>query len=226
MEEWVSFKIIDKGSCTALLLFVSGLALSIYLTPDFDLNESYFSSLGNRQEVTTLVSGTRIVASPFPEIFNFTLIFSSILFTPIAIFQVRLLSSRSKGISFAFLHAFWISWILAMIFLAFVGIIDVGTNYPYHLLMTVEFFAFATFAIFYRLIFILTSPYRFCFSKWDISLSFFLTISSVFMGYFGKIYTKIKVDFIYQRIFLIGLIFFVFELIRSNRKMANSFGLF
>ncbi len=215
------FDILDTISIIAFGILLVGSILAIILTPSFDITQSYLSSLGNRKSVTTVVSGSHIQSSPHPEVFNSTLIICSILLLAPVFLQVFLLSPKSKGTSFVFLHGFWFAWILSMIAMATVAIADTGTNNFYHVIALTEFFGMAIIAITYRLVSVMSSPLKANFSKIDIANSFYLLLLGLSRATIENFWTDKVGDYIFQRFFILGFLVFIVELIRSNRKLIS-----
>ncbi len=210
-------------SCIGVLILVGGSAIAVWVTPSFDIIDSYLSSLGNRKNVTTIISGSRIQASPYPEVFNITLIICSILLLAPIAHQTLILHNRLTGVPFVFLHGNWFAWLLAMIAMATVAIADTGTDNYHHGIALTEFFGLATLSILYRLIMILTSGLRSLFSTIDKVNSTFLVFLGLTRATVQEFWTEVVGDYIFQRIFVVGFLIFLVELIRTNKNFWRTF---
>ncbi|RMG33576.1 MAG: hypothetical protein D6732_11965 [Methanobacteriota archaeon] len=219
------FNYLQIFSWTGIFILLTGSIIAVIVTPSFDLMNSYLSSLGNRRNVTTIISGSRIQASPYPEVFNITLLLCSIfLMAPIAL-QTILFNNRVKGAAFIFLHGTWFAWLLAMIAMAAVAIADTGTDNFHHGIALTEFFGLATLSILYRLVMIFTSGFASQFSLVDRVNSVFLVVLGLTRAIYQELWTEIVGDFIFQRIFVIGFLIFLIELIRANKRfLEQNFG--
>lgn len=202
----------------AIFILIIGSIISVFVTPSFDLIDSYLSSLGNRKNVTTIISGSRIQASPYPEVFNTTLILSSILLMSPVILQTLLLNRRVQGISYVFLHGTWFAWFLSMIAMAAVAIADTGTDNYHHGIALTEFFGLATLSIMYRLIMVSTSGFATKFSLADRINSFLLLLLGLTRAAYQELWTEIVGDYIFQRIFVIGFSIHLICMSKTNRQ--------
>ncbi len=218
-EQLPLVKSFNNLTLLGIIVLAVGSTLAIIFSPTFNIKTSYISSLGNRKEITTVVSGTHIQATEYPEIFNGTLIVSSVLLLSPFLHQTIIFHKKLRGVSYVFLWGALFAWFLAMIAMAVVGIADTGTQNFYHVIALTEFFGMATFAITYRLIMILTSPFRRSFSKVDIINSLYLFLLGLTRAATPEIWTEKYGDYTFQRLFVIGFFILLILMYKTNRAI-------
>lgn len=136
-----------RTGVAGIFVQVGGVILALLNYKNYNYNWN-LSSLGARATDYSIVTGQKIPKAAHPEIFNVTIIVSSLLMLSIPIITYLTYKRKDLGEWFNFLLLFQVGFsFTAFIALFILGIYDVGSTYPPHYIATLIFFAFMIIAI-------------------------------------------------------------------------------